>query len=139
MIQAELKKFPASSMSLLRDSLDFLANELSQSQSSDDHADITSRIRVRAFQLRVYANTSTEDFHVEESSTLSDVSNSAKAKQHNAEKVGPQADSPTIKHVMPPIPKIYGVDDDILRNLLMSWFYAGYYTGKAEAESARFN
>lgn len=33
---------------------------------------------------------------------------------------------------LPPIPNIPGVDKEILTNLLMSWFYAGYYTGLAE-------
>ncbi len=33
---------------------------------------------------------------------------------------------------LPPIPGIPGVDKEVLTNLLMSWFYAGYYTGLAE-------
>jgi hypothetical protein len=37
--------------------------------------------------------------------------------------------------VMPPVPHIEGVDSDVLKNLLMSWFYTGYYTAKAEMSS----
>ena len=33
---------------------------------------------------------------------------------------------------LPPLPALNGVDPDVLRNLLMSWFYTGYYTAKAE-------
>ena len=36
---------------------------------------------------------------------------------------------------LPPIPNIPGVDKEILTNLLMSWFYAGYYTGLAEKKT----
>ena len=39
--------------------------------------------------------------------------------------------------LLPPVPNFPGVDPDALKNLLMSWFYAGYYTAKSELTLAQ--
>jgi len=40
---------------------------------------------------------------------------------------------------LPPIPQtiIGGAENEVLRNLMMSWYYAGYYTGLYEGQQQR--
>lgn len=101
--------------------------------------DSVTRIRERAHQLRVYAAPVMEDI-INEPEGVSEVPDDSPSTYSAANDRPATVNHETVDPVdsmrLPPIPKLKGVDDDTLRNLLMSWFYTGYYTGKAEAESA---
>jgi hypothetical protein len=120
-------------MSLLLDSLDFLASHISDSSSDPDLT--VKRIRDRAYQIRCYTcgnevlETGIPQTNPESSESENEQENEIIESEILPEKV-PETFAP--ESLLPPIPNIPGVDRDVLKNLLMSWFYTGYYTAKAE-------
>jgi hypothetical protein len=126
--------------SLLLDSLDFIANQLKLADSNMD--DALEAIRERSLRFRVYARSSDdeEQFEIDSSSVQLDESNnddinvsSNRGPIPNESLTGDHAYAQKCGNSgLPPIPAIPGVDKEVLTNLLMSWFYAGYYTGLAE-------
>jgi hypothetical protein len=116
-------------MSLLRDSLDFLQREISAAQL--DEISAVERVRDRSRSLRMY---STEEPRVIEPTNTQLTEHRDDSDSHSVRPNEMNFASQTPAGALPPIPSIPGVDEDVLRNLLMSWFYAGYYTAKAEAK-----
>lgn len=120
-------------MSLLLNSLEFLKEQVTSYE--DDSVAAIRRIRDRAYQIRSYASfndvniTVLEDTGVCASGENNNYTEAANAKIEQADLA---AASGNHSALLPPIPDIPGVDGDMLRNLLMSWFYAGYYTAKTE-------
>ena len=126
--------------SLLLDSFQFLGQQLQLSQDNRD--DAFEAIRERALRLRQYARDSfnNEDLELETSSESKGESaeNSGEYTRCDLNEVESleqerEVDKKVSGKSLPPIPNIPGVDKEVLTNLLMSWFYAGYYTGLAES------
>lgn len=131
--------------SLLTDSLDFLSNQIEIGLSDPERASRT--IAERAVQLRAYARgiVINETLNFDEETV--ECGEGADTSCVQGEQ-GPQEEyfySPSIawaaaksdisRSQLPPIPQIPGVDPDAMKNILMSWFYAGYYTAKAECST----
>ncbi len=126
--------------SLLLDSFQFLGHQLQLSQ--ENREDAFEALRERALRFRQYAHDSinNEDLNIETSSESNGESaeNSSEytkcdlneVESHDTEK---KFDKQPSTKSLPPIPNIPGVDNEVLTNLVMSWFYAGYYTGLAES------
>jgi hypothetical protein len=130
--------------SLLEDSLTFLSSQL-EASNNDVQASVRN-IKDRAFRLLEYSQQPSSSCDFAESpqvSTSVDVSNAPEIRNDFASRpdtcVGAvnTAESPVrpVVNSLPPIPVFPGVDQDSLRNLLMSWFYVGYYTAKSETST----
>ena len=119
---------------LLFESLTFLSEQATLYKEHPQQA--LESIRERAHQLRMYARDGCpEDLgHIENEKEPSEQSNIVT--DEGQIKSNPKILSFEDNRItLPPIPNLRGVDNDSLRNLLMSWFYAGYYTAKAELVS----
>lgn len=128
--------------SLLTDSLDFLSNQIEFCLSNPEHA--ARIIAERSVQLRAYARgveiSETLDFNENsvESAEGADTNcvqgEQGQQENHSHQRsIACEAPKTSIsRSELPPIPQIPGVDPDAMKNILMSWFYAGYYTAKAE-------
>lgn len=128
------KNFRVQLMSLIQNSLSFLAENLEQYPTDPDS--IIRRICDRSFALQSYASQAHDA--LEDNAFPSDdvVTNAPPTTAESGMSNSPEiqefchASSPMTRL---PIPEIPGVDSDVFKNLLMSWFYAGYYTAKAES------
>ena len=128
--------------SLLLDSFNFLGQQLQVAQ--DNRPDAFDSLRQRAFCYRQYARSSSlkEDVIIDSPSETNEdaVEISGEFTKIEADIIEPTPSTSGTNFAehaarsLPPIPDIPGVDREILTNLLMSWFYAGYYTGLAEGK-----
>jgi hypothetical protein len=124
--------------SLLLDSLQFLGQHLQAAQ--ENQGDAFDSIRERALRFRMYARENgNEDLLVETTSNFIDESEEISNEYikcdgslEGTDNIATNDELNVTNRCLPPIPNIPGVDKEILTNLLMSWFYAGYYTGLAE-------
>jgi hypothetical protein len=112
---------------LLSESLEFLSHQILNYEK--DPIDSLRLINERSLQLRMYARG--EDLDNLSSSEVKDSSQSEPDEPKTNSDPIFEMPNETRFH-LPPIPKIPGVDEDSFKNLLMSWFYAGYYTARAE-------
>lgn len=126
--------------SLLTDSLTFLSSQLDLCEHDIDES--VRNIRDRAFTLRSYSSQDSTSIQFVEpvpAVEMDDELNSNMG-ELQASKSGDsflsgrtqECHQDRLRSTLPPIPSFPGVDQDFLRNLLMSWFYAGYYTAKSE-------
>ena len=138
MVKYHLVKFPMGS--LLVDSLKFLGEQLEKIPEKRDEA--LEMIRERAVRIRMYSRdvSSNQNLAFDSTSEKSDESvclvepidtQSNDQGDTSASNMTPSFPMESASR-LPPIPDIPGVDKDVLSNLLMSWFYVGYYTGLAE-------
>ncbi len=117
--------------SLLEDSLEFLSEQLQRSKN--DMPDAVYNIGMRTLQFREYANPVTEELDFD-SVTL----NVDEARiPVNDQDYQDDKFAPLMTEGLPPVPNIPGIDTDVLRNLLMSWFYCGYYSGLAHSNNKK--
>jgi hypothetical protein len=123
--------------SLLKESLDFLADNIELSRSDPDEA--VYRLEERALRFHQYASKSAldEDLVIVDDVTDSECDDTEPNSVTRIEtEAVPQTTPAGTSTALPPIPNIAGVDKETLTNLLMSWFYAGYYTGLAEKQAS---
>lgn len=61
--------------------------------------------------------------------------------QNNAPRQPPNQTAPSQQSSFPGMPAAVtvGVNNEALKNLMMSWYYAGYYTGLYEGQNAAAN
>ena len=127
-------------MSLLIDSLEFISREFLLAESEPSRA--IENITRRAMQLRTYARGCSENQTISQTIDEADVESRSNLDPGDDD-IREESDKPVtmppycqMENVnfagLPPIPNFPGVDSDMLKNLLMSWFYAGYYTAKSE-------
>lgn len=133
-------------MSLVQGSLEFLAENLISSKANMDQS--ARDVRERSARLQQYrTGPGSDSFEVATENSKSLVESnipcvaagpSFPPHESNFDSSGavapPNTASPPDRNLLSslPLPQLPGVDADILKNLLMSWFYAGYYTAKAE-------
>jgi hypothetical protein len=129
--------------SRIEDSLEFLSEQLES--SSNDFELSVREIRDRAFTLRSSYRSATPSEDLTHSRFTEPNNRSTGA----GEVFGPSSRESSqdfcpplgvsaagIHQQLPPLPCFPGVDQDALRNLLMSWFYVGYYSAKSELSRA---
>lgn len=119
--------------SLLDDSLEFLAQQIDL--SSRDLPSAVHNIGMRTIHLRAYADPVTEELEFDDVPEGIVHSTTVEPEQQHVDTSRTVTGIPENTHTIPPIPNIPGVDPDVLRNLLMSWFYCGYYSGLAHSTS----
>jgi hypothetical protein len=138
-------------MSIIQGSLQFLAENLVLSSTNMDSS--TQNVRERSVRLQQYTIGQTLDKFEEEngkgqSFIASDIPSatasssfpgnpSQKCKDDIGGSIGAAWPTSGNRISGPPLPELPGVDADYVKNLLMSWFYAGYYTAKAEDSAKR--
>jgi hypothetical protein len=116
--------------------LEFLASKLVEHNIDPDRA--IDEIEERALQLRIYAKDCENVETLEYSEEELELENSNSIKPDHANSPLPtQFPASPQQPSLPPIPDIPGIKPDVLSNLLMSWFYVGYYTGLAEGQKSR--
>jgi len=121
------------------DSLRFLADKLEEYEHQPKIS--IGEIEKRALQLRIYASNIAEHDSLEYEEAAAATEEQVEPEESPIDEIEEEDHSQNIPKSLPaslpPIPKIPGVDSDVLSNLLMSWFYTGYYTGLAEANSKK--
>lgn len=138
-------------MSIIQGSLQFLAENLLLSSTNMDSSSLN--VRERSVALQQYTIGATADEFEEENGNdqsfiASDIPSATasssfpgkpppKAKGDMSGSIGAPWPTPGNRISGPPLPELPGVDADYVKNLLMSWFYAGYYTAKAEDSANR--
>lgn len=138
-------------MSIIQGSLQFLAENLLLSSTNMDSS--TFNVRERSVRLQQYIvgatpdkfeeNNGNDQSFIASDSPSATASSSFPAKPSQRLKgdisgsIGAPWPTPGNRISGPPIPELPGVDADYVKNLLMSWFYAGYYTAKAEDSANR--
>ena len=120
--------------SLVPDSLEFIAREVTAYQANPDCA--VRNIQSRALLFRSQARFGQSNENLEEPDVIRteiQKAPSVAADDREFSSKNVECSNRTYEGCgLPPIPVLKGVDPDALKNLLMSWFYAGYYTAKAE-------
>ena len=126
--------------SLLTDSLTFLSSQLDLCEHDIDEC--VKNIRDRAFTLRSCSSQDSTSIQFVEPVPAVEMDDELNLNiggsqaSHSGDSFIPgrtqQCNQDRFRSTLPPIPSFPGVDQDSLRNLLMSWFYAGYYTAKSE-------
>jgi hypothetical protein len=116
--------------SLIEDSLTFLAQQI-EAAKTDLHQAVHT-IDSRAIQLLSYARDSHDVVDFEQPDSHTNNEDELEVPPTVLPPTNPAHATLNPPVTLPPIPSIPGVDEETLRNLLMSWFYCGYYTGLAQ-------
>lgn len=120
--------------SLVPDALDFLAREVSRYDVDSETALCSMKERSIFYRDQARFKLKNEDFTESEFVQI-DIE---KQVDDSSPKVAESTNSffQGFSVAPPPVPNLPGVDPDVLRNLLMSWFYAGYYSAKCEDKNS---